>query len=147
MRRIATALFCLMSCYALSLAAEQQDSSPQTLDSSQQANAAQPPRRALRAPLDGIFPGSEYLGPTPLIGVPDTDPVWPLIKALWEAYPAFKKTRIKVYGWINAGGTASTSNDSNIPESHAIVPNKLEMDQAVLHRIVSCGDRKRCRHK
>jgi len=31
-------------------------------------------RRALPAPLDPLFPGSEYLGPTPLIGVPDTDP-------------------------------------------------------------------------
>lgn len=35
----------------------------------------EPGRRALPAPLDGIFPGSEYLGPTPLIGVPDIDPI------------------------------------------------------------------------
>src|SRR6476659_10083642 len=31
----------------------------------------QPRRRALPAPLDGVFPSTEYLGPTPLIGVPD----------------------------------------------------------------------------
>jgi hypothetical protein len=31
-------------------------------------------RRALPAPLDGIFPGSDYLGPTSLISVLDTDP-------------------------------------------------------------------------
>jgi hypothetical protein len=55
-----------------------------------------------------------------------------LTKALLETYPAFKETRIKVYGWLNPSGTASTSNDSNIPGSYAIVPNKLEMDQAVL---------------
>ena len=42
----------------------------------------EPQRRALPAPLDGVFPGSDYLGPTPLIGVPDTDPVYPLTKAL-----------------------------------------------------------------
>jgi putative OmpL-like beta-barrel porin-2 len=82
------------------------------------------------APLDAVFPGSEYLGPT--IGVPDTDPVWPLTKALWEAFPGLKNERIKVYGWINPGGDISTSKLSNIPESYAIVPNKLELDQAVL---------------
>jgi hypothetical protein len=60
-------------------------------------------RRALPAPLDPLFPGSEYLGPTPLIGVPDTDPEYPLEKALWSAFPALKAHRIKVYGWVNAG--------------------------------------------
>src|ERR1700756_1358506 len=32
----------------------------------------EPRRRALPAPLDSIFPSSDYLGPSPLIGVPDT---------------------------------------------------------------------------
>jgi hypothetical protein len=36
-----------------------------------------------------------------------------------------------VYGWVNAGFDFSTSNKSNIPESYAIVTNKLELDQAV----------------
>jgi hypothetical protein len=89
-------------------------------------------RRALPAPLDQLFPGSEYLGPTPLIGVPDGDPKYPLEKALWSAFPALKAQRIKVYGWVNAGFDFSTSNKSNIPESYAIVPNKLELDQAVV---------------
>jgi hypothetical protein len=89
-------------------------------------------RRALPAPLDPLFPGSEYLGPTPLIGVPDTDPEYPLDKTLWSAFPALKANRIKVYGWVNAGFDLSTSNKSNIPESYAIVPNKLELDQAVV---------------
>ena len=31
-------------------------------------------RRALPAPLDPLFPGSEYLGPTPLIGGPTRIP-------------------------------------------------------------------------
>src|SRR6267143_391787 len=92
----------------------------------------EPQRRALPAPLDGVFPGSDYLGPTPLIGVPDTDPVYPLTKALWTIAPALKDARIKVYGWINPGISVSTSNRSNIPESYAIVPNRIELDQGVL---------------
>ena len=63
----------------------------------------EPKRRALPVPLDPLFPGSEYLGPTPLIGVPDTDPEYPLDKALWSIFPALKANRIKVYGWVNAG--------------------------------------------
>jgi hypothetical protein len=96
------------------------------------AQSPESSRRASPAPLDGIFPGSDYLGPTPLIGVPDTDPVYPLTKAVWAIAPALKDARIKVYGWINPGISVSTSNKSNIPESYAIVPNRLELDQGVL---------------
>jgi hypothetical protein len=78
-------------------------------------NSDEPRRRALPAPLDGVFPSSEYLGPTPLIGVPDTDPIYPLTRALWSAFPALKRARIKVYGWANAGINASTSDKSNSP--------------------------------
>jgi len=95
-------------------------------------NHDEPRRRALPAPLDGIFPSSEYLGPTPLIGVPDTDPIYPLTKALWSAFPTLERARIKVYGWANAGINASTSSKSNIPESYATVPNQIELDQGVL---------------
>ena len=110
----------------------QREDSPQSQTTPLEQTAKEPPRRALPAPLDGIFPSSEYLGPTPLIGVPDTDPIWPLTKALWAAFPALKKRKIKIYGWLNPGGAASSSNNSNIPESYAIVPNMVEMDQAVL---------------
>jgi len=82
--------------------------------------------------VDSIFPGPDYLGPTPLIGVPDSDPVYPLTKALWTIAPALKDARIKVYGWINPVISVSTSNKSNTPESYIIVPNKLELDQAVV---------------
>ena len=94
------------------------------------ATSQEPPRRAKPTPLDSVFPSSEYLGPT--IGVPDTDPVWPLTKALWDTSPTLKKAKIKVYGWANPGVSLSTSKDSNAPESYAIVPNTLEMDQFVL---------------
>ena len=90
----------------------------------------EPERRAPPAPLDGIFPSSEYLGPT--IGVPDTDPVWPLTRAIWDQVPALENAKIKIYGWVNGGGDASTSTNSNIPESYDIVPNRVALDQAVL---------------
>jgi hypothetical protein len=131
-------LFCSIGYYAATLAAQIQDpppvpDSPRTQKASpEQQSTKEPARRALPAPLDGIFPSSEYLGPTPLIGVPDTDPVWPLTKALWKAFPVLEKHKIKIYGWLNPGGDASSSNNSNIPESYAIVPNTVEMDQAVL---------------
>jgi Putative beta-barrel porin-2, OmpL-like. bbp2 len=96
------------------------------------AGSQEPQRRAFPSALDGIFPGSDYLGPTPLMGVPDTDPVYPLTKAVWAIAPALKEARIKVYGWVNGGISVSTSNKSNIPESYAIVPNRPELDQAVL---------------
>src|SRR4030095_14646911 len=91
-----------------------------------------PPRRANPAPLDGVFPSSEYIGPSPLIGVPDTDPVYPLTEALWRLSPALKESRIKVYGWVNPGISVSTSDESNIPESYAIVPKKPQLDQGIL---------------
>ena len=37
-----------------------------------------------------------------------------------------------MYGWVNAGFDFSTSNKSNIPESYAIAPNRLELDQAIV---------------
>jgi len=101
-------------------------------EGTQTSEPEEPKRRALPSPLDPLFPGSEYLGPTPLIGVPDTDPEYPLERAMWSVFPALKTRRIKVYGWVNAGFDFSTSNKSNIPESYAIVPNKLELDQVVV---------------
>src|SRR5215813_10733763 len=91
-----------------------------------------PDRRANPAPLDGVFPSSEYIGPSPLIGVPDTDPVYPLTEAMWRLSPALKESRIKIYGWVNPGISISTSDESNIPESYAIVPNKPQLDQGIL---------------
>src|SRR5262245_14496788 len=96
------------------------------------SSSKEPPRRANPAPLDGVFPSTEYIGPSPLIGVPDTDPVYPLTKAVWNLSPAMKEARIKVYGWVNPGMSLSTSRESNIPESYAIVPNKPQLDQAIL---------------
>src|SRR5579871_5534082 len=86
----------------------------------------EPPRRAKPAPLDSIFPSSEYLGPT--IGVPDTDPVYPLTKFLWNDFSFLKRNDIRIYGWVNPSVNLSTSHNSNAPLSYDIVPNRLELD-------------------
>jgi hypothetical protein len=88
-------------------------------------------RRGLPAPLDPVFPSQEWVG-QPLIGVPDTDPVWPLEKAIYKACPALKRARIKIYGWGNPGYGYSTSRHSNIPLTYAIASRRLEMEQLIL---------------
>ena len=93
-------------------------------------STAEPTRRAQPAPYDSIFPSTEYLGPT--IGVPNTDPIFPLTKLLWKAIPKLEENNIRVYGWVNPSFNASTSKNSNVPLSYTVVPNHLELDQLVL---------------
>ena len=97
------------------------------------SNIADPSRRALPAPFDAPpFPSSEYQG-YPLIGVPPSSSVYPLMKVLYESPfgEAIKKSRIKMYGWFNASVNWSTSEDSNMPDSYWIVPDKVVLDQAL----------------
>lgn len=93
-------------------------------------NTSTTKRRAKPAPFDSIFPSSEYLGPT--IGVPNTDPIYLLTKLLWQALPPLKDHGIRIYGWVNPSFNSSSSNQSNIPLSYNIVPNRIELDQFVL---------------
>ena len=72
------------------------------------------------------FPSSEWAG-SPIIGLPDTTPDYPLQKALFGG-----GHRLKLYGWINAGANVSTSKKSNIPMAYDVAPNSLQLDQAVL---------------
>ena len=90
-------------------------------------------RRGLPAPLDPIFPSTEYVGIASQIqiGVPDQDPMFPLEKAIYKACPLLAKYRIKVYGWTNPGLDYSTSHHSNTPLSYFTVPNHLELDQLI----------------
>jgi len=62
-------------------------------------------RRALAAPLNSPpFPSSDWgYGGSTSIGVPDGN-VYPVMSALRE-----EKSRIKLYGWVEASGNASTS--------------------------------------
>lgn len=87
-------------------------------------------RRAKPAPYDAIFPSQEYLGPT--IGVPNSDPIFPLTKILWNDSPQLKEADIRIYGWVNPSYNVSTSKKSNTPLSYTIVPNHIELDQLVL---------------
>jgi hypothetical protein len=86
--------------------------------------------RANPTPFDSIFPNTEYLGPA--IGVPNTDPIFPLTRVLWKRFPALEENDIRIYGWVNPSFNISTSKNSNVPLSYAIVPNHLELDQLVL---------------
>lgn len=92
--------------------------------------ASEPVRRAPPAPFDAIFPSTEYIGPT--IGVPNTDPIYPLTKELWKIFPKLQQNDIRIYGWINPSVNASSSEHSNIPLSYNIVPNQVVLDQLVL---------------
>ena len=99
------------------------------------ADEAEPPRRALPAPLDSPpFPSSEWQG-FPLIGAPYGTKEYPLTKALYTL-PGIgtflKEERIKVYGWVNASGNWSTSDNSNMPTSYWIFPNQPVLNQAIL---------------
>jgi len=91
---------------------------------------SEPARRALPSPLDPVFAMTDYPG-GPLIGVPDTDPVFPMESIIYKALPVLKKNRIKIYGWVDPSYNASTSKHSNVPLSYNIVPNRLELSQLV----------------
>ena len=43
-----------------------------------------------------------------------------------------KDSGIKVYGWVTASGNLSTAKLSNSPSSYWLVPNRLELDQAIV---------------
>lgn len=91
------------------------------------------PRRALPSPWDSPpFPMSEYQG-FPLIGVPPSSAEYPLMKAIYGGAcgDEIKASRVKAYGWINAGANYSTSKNSNTVDSYWVVPNSIQLDQGV----------------
>lgn len=91
------------------------------------------PRRALPAPFASPpFPSAEYQG-YPLIGVPPSDTVYPLMKAIYKTAVGekLKHSGIQLYGWINASANRSSCRNSNTPDSYWIVPNRVEMDQMI----------------
>lgn len=93
-----------------------------------------PERRALPAPFEAPpFPTAEYQG-FPLIGVPVDTTKYPLMKALGgtQAGQFLDDNKVRVYGWINASANWSTNRTTNTPTSYWVVPNQLELDQAVI---------------
>ena len=77
------------------------------------------------------FPFSYHMGP--VIGTKDTS-VWPLMDAIYNGPNGewWKKSRIKIYGWADPSVTFGTSQRSNVPLSYSIVPNSLQLSQAIL---------------
>lgn len=93
------------------------------------APAVDPDRRGLPAPLDNPpFPSADWVGPT--LGVRADAPDGYLQKALFR--DLLKKSRLKLYGWIDAGFNISTSKQTNIPDAYDIVPNSIQLDQFVV---------------
>jgi hypothetical protein len=97
-----------------------------------------PARRALPEPWSSPpFPGHEYQG-YPLVGVPYSTDVYPLMKAIYDSTEgtawgeAIKESRIKVYGWATASGNFSTATATNSPTSYWLVPNSFQLDQFLL---------------
>ena len=94
-----------------------------------------PQRRALPESWPSPpFPGHEFQG-YPLVGVPPSNNSnYPLMKALQGTWLGdwLHDNKIDIYGWVTAEGNISTSKNSNQPDSYWIVPNRIEMDQAVL---------------
>ncbi len=45
---------------------------------------------------------------------------------------ALQQSGIKIYGWINGAGNVSTSRKSNTVDSYWVVPNSVQLDQALL---------------
>jgi hypothetical protein len=94
----------------------------------------EPKRRALPAPFESPpFPSAEFQG-SPLVGVPPSDTVWPLTKAIYNTCWGqwLKEKRIQIYGWFNASVNASNCKKSNTPDSYWIVPNRVVLDQYIL---------------
>jgi hypothetical protein len=90
-------------------------------------------RRVPPSPWDSPpFPVSEYQG-YPLIGVPPSPNTDPLQEALYLGPhgDAIKDSRIEIHGWATAGGNWSNAHRSNLPTAYWIVPNSLQLDQAV----------------
>ncbi len=83
------------------------------------------------------FPWDSWpYGGSPTIGVEDASE-GPLMKAIYgEPFgDAIKRSRIKVYGWVNVGYNASTShgNYANAPAAYYQLPNSIQLDQVTLY--------------
>ncbi len=83
------------------------------------------------------FPWDSWpYGGSPTIGVEDASEP-PLMKALYGGPfgDAIKRSRVKVYGWVNVGYNASTShgNYANAPAAYYQLPNSVQLDQVTLY--------------
>ena len=103
-----------------------------TVDSSGAPPAPAPERRGTPAPLNSPpFPSADWpIGGTVVIGAPDYS-TYILMQAINE-----NKSRIKMYGWFDIGGNASTSNKgryANNETAYDVIPNSIQLDQVALY--------------
>jgi hypothetical protein len=97
-------------------------------------NPNPPERRGLPEPWSAPpFPGHEYQG-YPLIGIPKSGDVYPLMKAIYDGKwgDDIKDCGIKCFGWFTSGGNWSNARNALTPTSYWIQPNHYYLDQAVL---------------
>src|ERR1700733_4036928 len=102
------------------------------VDSNGAPAAPEPARRGTPRPLNSPpFPSADWpIGGTVVIGAPDYN-TYILMQAINE-----NKSRIKIYGWIDIGGNASTSNKgryANGETPYEVIPNSIQLDQAALY--------------
>jgi hypothetical protein len=103
-----------------------------TVDSNGSPAAPEPARRGTPRPLNSPpFPGADWpIGGTVVIGAPDYN-TYILMQAINE-----NKSRIKIYGWFDFGGNASTSDKgryANNETAYDVIPNSIQLDQAALY--------------
>lgn len=98
-----------------------------------------PAFRGFPAPVDmPPYPFSVWpYGGSPVIGQPDTN-LPPLMQALYAGPngKAWEESKIKIYGWVNAGFNVSSSDRgrfANAPAAYAQVPNSIQLDQWTLY--------------
>jgi Putative beta-barrel porin-2, OmpL-like. bbp2/Carboxypeptidase regulatory-like domain len=103
-----------------------------TVDSNGAPAAPAPERRGTPAPLNSPpFPSADWpIGGTVMLGAPDYQ-TYILMQAINE-----NKSRIKIYGWFDFGGNASTSNKgryANNETAYDVIPNSIQLDQVALY--------------
>jgi hypothetical protein len=103
-----------------------------TVDSNGAPTPPAPERRGTPAPLNSPpFPSADWpIGGTVVIGAPDYQ-TYILMQAINE-----NKSRIKMYGWFDIGGNASTSNKgryANNETAYDVIPNSIQLDQVALY--------------
>ena len=86
-------------------------------------------QRTPPSPLQSLpFPSADWAN-SPIIGINSDAPDYTIQKITGLAK---KKSRIKVYGWVDPSYTFSTSKTTTIPVAYNIIPNSFQLDQAVI---------------